>query len=145
MECSSVDIDVLRVNNNCVYLNCYHLLFYRVIGFTGWNVFYGAIVVNEHGNGVISSTVIPPTSGTDTISTMYSQFTLSSGVVSNIYYPNTNNLCGYNSTILRAGDYSGAAIDGNSAFVVAMAASSDVCTKTILTNWQSIIMKLPLQ
>jgi hypothetical protein len=118
----------------------------RVIGFAGWNVFFGAIVVNENGNGFISSTVIPPTSGTDTISTMYSQFTLSSGVVSNVYYPNTNNLCGYNnSKILRAGDYSGAAIDGNTAYVVAMAASSDVCTDTITTNWQSIIMKIPLQ
>ena len=101
--------------------------------------------MDENGNGFISSTVIPPLNGTDTISAMYSQFTLSSGVVSNIYYPNTNNLCGYNASLLRAGDYSGAAIDGNTAFVVAMTASSAECGGSIETNWQATITKLPLQ
>jgi len=104
--------------------------------------------VNANGNGVITSTVLPPTTGTDTISTMYSKFTLASGVVSSTYYGNTNHLCGYTSP-LRTGDYSGAAVDGNTAYVVSMTTSSDVCGSsiffdTIATNWQSTITKVPL-
>ena len=102
--------------------------------------------MNANGDGVITSTVLPLTTGTDTISTMYSKFTLTSGVVSSTYEPNTKHLCGFTSP-LRSGDYSGAAVDGNTAYVVSMTASSDVCgstSGTVRTNWQSTITKVPL-
>mmetsp|Transcript_16306 Transcript_16306/g.22261 ORF Transcript_16306/g.22261 Transcript_16306/m.22261 type:complete len:414 (+) Transcript_16306:710-1951(+) len=114
-----------------------------ILGFAGWSVWNGAIVVNAAGYGVIVSTVLPPFT-TSTISSMYTQFTLAGGVISSTYYPNTNNLCGFTSP-QRTGDYSGAAINTDGvAYVVSMTASSDVCSSAIRTNWQSAITKVVL-
>lgn len=113
-----------------------------VIGYTGWSMWNGAIVVNAAGYGVIVSTALPP-AATGTITSMYSQFTLAGGVLSNTYYPNTNNLCGFTSP-QRTGDYSGAAINTDGvAYVVSMTASSDICPSKP-TNWQSAITKVVL-
>jgi len=113
-----------------------------VLGFPGWNVWNGAIVVNAAGNGVIVSSVLPPNS-ISTISSMYTQFSLSKGAIGSIYNANTNNLCGFTSP-LRTGDYSGAAINIDGvAYVVSMTASSDVCGD-LTSNWLSTITKVVL-
>jgi len=116
-----------------------------ILGFTGWNVWNAAIVVNAAGYGVIISTVLPRSLLTTiAISSMYSRFSLASGVISSTYYPNTNDLCGFTSP-QRTGDYSGAAINTDGvAYVVSMMASSDVCSSFIPTNWQSTITKVVL-
>lgn len=104
-----------------------------------WNP---AIVVNSVGNGVIVSTVLPP-SATSTISSMYTQFTLTGGALASNYSTNTNNLYGFTSP-QRTGDYSGAAINTDGvAYVVSMTASSDLCP-TKPTNWQAAITKVVL-
>ena len=75
------------------------------------------MMVNAADYGMIISTVLPPITTTNTITSMYIQFTTN--------YKNTSNLSGFtNPTQRMVGDYSGATISRNGvAHVVSMTAS----------------------
>lgn len=120
-----------------------------ILAFAGWSVWDSAVTVNANGFGVIVSSVLPPITGTNTISSLITSFSLTGGIgaTGSTNYPNTANLCGFTTPTLRTGDYSGADINSDgTAFVVSMTAAG-LCTGagSLQTNWVSTVTKVVLQ